>query len=382
MTQTTQQIRDKNGQRAGWVGIFSNLFLFLIKIMTGLFSGSIAIISDAVNNLSDFATSIITIVAFKLSATPADEEHPYGHERFEYISALLVSCIIFVLGIQFLIDSAKKVFSPEKTVFSWVIVFLLVISVVIKLLQARYYKKVGSQINSGTLEAASKDSRNDVIVTITIIIAVLVEHFTGFMLDGYIGVLVSFFVIFSGIQMLRESLNPLLGAAPDPELVEKIKNKILSYPSVLGYHDLMMHNYGPDNYFASVHLEVPANQNVLLSHDIIDVIERDVLSELSIHLVIHMDPVITDDPKISQMLEIITQLIHAIDSTLSIHDFRMVEGGSHTNLIFDITVPPRYSMNDSELRKLIQEKINEYNSSYYAVITIDRSYTTSLPVSF
>ncbi|MFP3153246.1 cation diffusion facilitator family transporter [Lachnospiraceae bacterium ZAX-1] len=373
-----ENARYEYGRLAGWVGILSNVLLFLVKLFTGLFTGSISIMADAVNNLSDSATSGITLAAFRLSAMPADEEHPYGHARFEYVSAMIVSCVIIAIGTQFLFSSMRKAISPDPVIFSPLVAILLLISISIKLWQQLFYRTVGTRIDSQALLANSTDSRNDAITTFVVLLGSIIAHFTDLLLDGILGLFVALFVIWSGVSMLREALNPLLGSVPTKELVDTIHRKIRSYPSVYGMHDLMVHNYGHDRCFASVHVELPASQNIMVSHEIIDEIERDFLENMHLHMVIHLDPVITNDPKVDSLRKLCSTAVSKIDPVLTIHDFRIVDGPNRTNLIFDVTVPPRYKVPDSILREQISRNISEYDSSYYTIITLDRSYVSTM----
>ncbi|MDR2932743.1 MAG: cation diffusion facilitator family transporter [Oscillospiraceae bacterium] len=372
------QVRENYGKLAGAVGIASNLLLFAFKLLAGLLSGSISIMADAVNNLSDSASSIITLAGFKLSGMPADEKHPYGYARFEYISGLVVSCIILVIGFQFLISSFQKILAPTAVIFSYVTVVVLALSMLVKLWQGRFNRAIGKRIKSAALIATAADSRNDVLTTGVVLASALISHFSGLNIDGYMGVLVALFILYSGVGLIRETLGPLLGAAPERELVDAVQKKILAYDTVIGLHDLMVHNYGPERCFASVHVEFPASQDIMISHDIIDNIERDFASDLGIALVVHLDPVITDDPRLDHLKEQVLAAIQDIDPVLDLHDFRMVEGVSHTNLIFDIVVPPRYKTSDKALRARISERIKAISPVYFCVITVDRSYITSV----
>lgn len=370
-------VRGQYGRLAGWVGILSNFALFLLKTFIGIMAGSIAITADAVNNLSDSASSVITLVGFRLSGMPADEEHPYGHARFEYISGLVVSFLILALGLQFLITSVQKAISPEQVRFNGVVAVILVLSILIKLWQGMFNKDIGKRIDSSALKATATDSLNDVITTAAVLLSAVIAHLTGLYLDGWMGILVAIFILVSGIRMIIETLNPLLGVAPDRSLVAGIQKRIMSYPSVLGMHDLIIHNYGPGRCFASAHVEVPASQDILVSHDIIDNIERDFATEMNIDLVIHLDPIITDDQRLSGFRGYVADAVREIDPVLTIHDFRMVEGHTHTNLIFDVVIPPRFYLTDTALRKAIGNKVCKLNENYYCVITVDRSYTST-----
>jgi cation diffusion facilitator family transporter len=291
---------------------------------------------------------------------------------------MVISCVIIVIGAQFLFSSAGKILNPDPVTFSPLVAALLLISIGIKLWQGLFYRAVGRRINSRSLLANAADSRNDVITTVTVLTGAIIAHLTGLILDGILGVVVALFVIWSGVSMLRDALSPLLGDAPNRELVEAISVKIRSYPSVFGLHDLMVHNYGPDRCFASVHVELPAAQDIMVSHEIIDDIERDFLETMHLQMVIHLDPVITDDPKVNALRKLCADAAAKIDPILTMHDFRRVEGQKNTNLIFDVTVPPRYKVSDSVLRERISRNISELDSSYHAVITLDRSYVSSV----
>ncbi len=370
-------VRGRYGLLAGFVGLVCNVLLFSLKFLIGLVFGSIAIIADAVNNLSDAGSCIVTLIGFKMSGKPADEEHPYGHARVEYIAGLVVSFSILLLGIQLIGSSVQKIFHPEAVDFSWLSVAVLCMAVLIKLWMGLFYRKVGKTIDSMAILANSADSMNDVYATSAVLVSTLIGKVTGWQLDGYAGTLVAIFIIISGIGLVRETLNPLLGTAPAQELVNKIEDKLHSYEGVLGTHDLMVHNYGPQRCFASVHVEVCAKEDILKSHDMIDNIEKDFAEELDIHLVIHLDPVVTDDEETNHMRDIVQQILQEMDSRLSMHDFRMVKGNTHSNLIFDVAVPPRYQMSDKELRKVIDERVKACRSDYFTVITVDRSYTST-----
>lgn len=370
------KVRESYGKLAGVVGIISNLILFVMKIVTGLLSGSIAITADAVNNLSDAGSSIVTLVGFHLAGMPADKEHPYGHGRYEYIAGLIVAFIIILIGFQLFLASINKIRFPEKTDFNLVFAFILIASIVIKLWQSRFNKKLGRLIRSQALIATAADSLNDVISTSAVLISALISYFMGFELDGYMGLLVAAFIIYSGIGITRETINPLLGTTPDEELVECIWQKLREYEGeiVLGYHDLMIHNYGPGRSFVTVHAEVPAERDILECHDLIDDIEAEFGYKLQIPLTIHMDPVLLNDEKVNYAKEKIEDILKAIDSGITFHDFRMVPGESHSNLIFDVVVDFSFTMQDMELKHLIRERTREFNARWRTVVKVDRHY--------
>ena len=370
-------VREAYGKLAGIVGIISNIILFIIKFTVGILFKSISVTADAVNNLSDAGSSIITLIGFKLSGKPADAKHPYGHARMEYITGLVVSFIIILLGVELTKTSFDKVLHPEESVFSYLTIFVLIISVLMKLWQGMFNKKVGKTIHSTAIEATEADSINDVVATSAVLLSTIIAKWTGIHLDGYMGVLVAVFILVSGVKMIGETINPLLGMAPDQEMVDHINQKIMSYDTVLGIHDLVVHNYGPQRCFASVHVEVPASQDILISHDIIDNIERDFAKDMDIHLVVHLDPIVTDDETTNLLKAQVKHIVKDISPDLSIHDFRAVIGVSHTNLIFDVCVPFSVKMSDAEITGMISRKVKEIDPTYYTVIVVDRSYTGS-----
>ena len=375
-------VRDKCASVAGMVGIVSNIFLSLLKIVIGIITSSIAITADAINNLTDAGSSIITLIGFRLAKKPADAEHPYGHRRIEYITGLIVSMVITILGVQFLISSVQSLFRPSETYYTVPAFVILVISIIVKLWQSRFYVAVGKHIDSTTLIATASDSRNDVISTSAVLLGALITRLTSINLDGWLGCAVAIFIIKSGISLIIETADPLLGLAPDPQLIKSIGNKIMTYDGVLGYHDLMVHNYGPARCFVSVHVEVPAEQDILVSHDIIDNIEFDFLRETGMHVVIHLDPVVTADETINLLHSEVADIIGKISSEsgfeISMHDFRVVKGQTHTNLIFDIVVPFDFKISDHELRERIENEIHKLSPTYNSVITCDRCYSNTV----
>ena len=367
------KVRGAYGKLAGVVGIVCNLLLFAGKLIAGLLSGSVAITADAVNNLSDASSSLVTLLGFKLAERPADEEHPYGHARLEYLSGLAVAALILVIGVELGKSSIEKIIHPEAVLFSWLTLAILIGSILVKLWMALFCYRLGKQIGSSTLTATATDSRNDVISTSAVLIGCLVGHFFHLHIDGYIGTAVALFIIWSGIGIAKETISPLLGKQADPELVKSISDLIMSHEKILGIHDLMVHDYGPGQCFASVHAEMDSRENPLDCHDIIDDIERDALRELRVHLVIHYDPIVTDDEELNQMRALVSTELKQIDPQLTMHDFRMVRGPGHTNLIFDLVIP--YSMEDrkKELKERIDERVQFEDKRYYTVITFDEA---------
>ena len=369
-----EKTRVKLGRAAGAVGIGTNFLLFCIKVFAGTVSHSIAITADAVNNLSDCVSSVITLVGFRLAAKPADQEHPFGHARFEYVSGLFVSILVFVVGFQFARDSFSKIFRPEQTEFSTVAVVILFVSVLVKLWQGSFYKAVGNSIHSDSLLATAADSRSDVLSTGVVLLGSLIARFTGYNLDGYLGIAVAALIMVTGCQLIHKATDTLLGEAPPKALVDDIYKTIKGYDGILGIHDLAVHNYGPGRCFASVHCEVPAERDILLSHDIIDNIEHDFLAEKGIHLVVHMDPIVTDNPKTNELKARVLALIRGISDEITIHDFRVVWGPTHANLVFDVCVPFGFRMDDAQLTQTVTDGIRQLNPSYYPVITVDHDY--------
>lgn len=372
---TTPKGRELFGRLAGAVGIICNLILSIMKLIIGTVTNSVSITADATNNISDAGSSIVTLVGFRLSGKPADKDHPYGHARIEYISSLIISFIILLIGCSIFKESVIKIFKPEESLFNIATVIILVASILVKLWLSVFNTYLGKQIDSKALEATAIDSRNDVITTTAVLIASVISHFTGFNLDGYMGVIVSIFILISGINLVKETLNPLLGQPPTKEMFESIEKKILSYDNVLGVHDLMVHSYGPNTYFASAHIEMDAKIDVLVCHDIMDQIERDFKSDLNIHLVVHLDPTILDSPEINELKEMVNNIICEIDRELTFHDFRVVMGEENKNVLFDVVVPPEYKYSDEELEKMITKRITEMsNGKIFTVLVVDHSY--------
>lgn len=364
-------VRAACGKLAGVVGIVCNLLLFAGKVIAGTLSGSVAVTADAINNLSDASSSVVTLLGFRLAERPADAEHPYGHARIEYLSGLAVAAMILLIGAELAKSSVRKILQPTAVEFSILTVCVLAASILLKLAMSLFQRKLGKYISSATLCAAAADSRNDVISTAAVLAACLVAHLTGLQIDGYIGLAVALFILFSGCTIARDTISPLLGKQADPELVRSLSRLILSHEKVLGIHDLMVHDYGPGQCFASVHAEMDRAEDPLTCHDILDDIERDALRELRIHLVVHYDPIVTDDEELNRMRELVRREIHAIDPKLDLHDFRMVRGSEHTNLIFDLSVPFTLVGREKELRRRIEERVQFEDAKYYAVITFD-----------
>lgn len=365
-------VREKCGRAAGLVGIVTNLLLFLIKLIAGILSHSLAIMADAVNNLTDSGSSVIMLVGFKLAGKPADEKHPFGHARIEYLSGVVVSFIVLFLGLELGISSVQKIFAPEETAFTLLIFVILILSILVKLWQFFFYRSVGKKLKSEAIAATSADSRNDAITTTVVLIGAVFTRFTDLNLDGFLGLAVAAFIVVSGVKLILETGNPLLGTAPDPELVKSIYQKIMSYEGIIGLHDLTVHNYGADRCFASVHCEVPAEEDILKSHDVIDNIERDFLEERNIHLVIHLDPIVTGDERTNLLHSQVQELVKRRYPQTAIHDFRVVWGVTHSNVVFDVAAPFSLSDSDETIRKTLTAEIEKLDPSYRTVITVDR----------
>lgn len=367
--------RESYGKLAGIVGIVCNLFLSALKFVLGYLTHSVSITADATNNIADAGSSIITLIGFRLSEKPADEDHPYGHARIEYITGLIISFLIMLIGFEIFKTSIEKIITPEQSDFRLVTAIILVVSIVVKLWLSRFNKSLGKLIKSTALDATAADSRNDCISTAVVLLAAVISHFTGFNLDGYMGVGVAIFIFISGIGLVKETVGPLLGQAPSKELYEKIEQKMLSYENVLGVHDLLVHSYGPGSYFASAHIEMDAKIDVLVCHDIMDKIERDFLKQLNIHLVVHLDPTVLDCEETNELKEVVREILYDIDPVITFHDFRVVVGDTAKNVLFDVVVPPKYKLTDKDLKGLIKNRVNEAgNGNLYAVVVVDRSY--------
>lgn len=367
-------VRDSYGKLAGTVGIVSNSLLCIMKILIGWISGSIAIIADGINNLADASSSIITLVGFKLAALPEDEEHPYGHARIEYLAGMAVSVMIILVGVELGKSSIDKILEPSPLEFSWVLVAVLILAIVIKVWQARFNISTGKKINSLALMATGADSRNDVISTCVVLLGVLIGHFAEIQIDGYLGLLVAVFIIWSGICLVKETVSPLLGEAPDHELVEQIAQIAKSHEGILDIHDLAVHNYGPGKIFASIHLEVDASVDVMESHDLVDNIEHEIANKLNINITAHMDPVDLSTPYRAEIMEIIKNAIKPIDGVVSMHDLRLVTGPTHTNVIFDIVIAPGCKSSEDEIKKVIDDAIHKKYPNFFTAIDFDKSY--------
>lgn len=370
------KVRQAYGQLTGLTGIVLNALLFAGKFIVGTVSGSVSIAADAVNNLSDAGSSVISLLSFKLAGKPADEDHPFGHARIEYIASLVVAFIILLLGFELIKTSIDKIIHPELAAFSWVTVGVLAASILVKLWLFTFNRTIGKRIDSVVMQATAADSLSDVLATGAVLLSTIISPLIRFSLDGYMGVVVAGFIMWSAVGILRETMNKLLGEAPTQETQEMLTRHLLRHEGVLSIHDLVVHSYGPGRTFASVHVEVDAKEDILKSHDMIDNIEREVLLDHGIQLVIHLDPVVTDDPEVNALRNRVRDLVLDVDPELTMHDFRVVKGETHSNLIFDVVVPHSCPLSDKELTRAIIRRVKEMDEHYFAVVTLDRTYVT------
>ena len=361
------------GTMASLVGIVLNILLFAAKFTAGLIFGSLAISADAFNNLSDAGSSIISLISFKISAKPADRDHPFGHARIEYVASMIVSFLILLIGYELASDSISKIVTASSsTEFSIISVVVLSFSILAKLWMCLFNRRIGKKISSQVMMASSADSLSDVIATSAVLLSTVIFGATGFDIDAWAGIAVSLMIAFAGLKILNETKNSILGEAPGDELVEQIKWVVSQYPEALGVHDLMVHNYGPGRTIATLHIEVDGSADMFKSHDIVDNIEKRMSNELGIQCTIHMDPIVTDDERVSELRRTVEIAVKQIDSRLGIHDFRFVSGETHSNLLFDVTVPFEIKQSDADIRRLVSEAVATIDNSYFAVVTIDR----------
>lgn len=369
------KVRTRYGILSGCVGIAVNVILCLLKFFVGSMTGSIAITADAVNNLSDAGSSAVTVFGFKMAGKPADRDHPFGHGRIEYITAMIVSFIILFMGIELAIQSVEKIRSPENVQFSLIGAVIIAVSILGKLWLAFFNKSLGKKIHSPAMTAVVADSISDIAATsITLIALILSNFFPNLHVDGWLGIVVACFVLKAGLDIFRDTLSTLIGKSPSKELVEALKKKILSYDHVSGIHDLIVHSYGPGRDFATVHVEMPSDLNVMVGHNIIDDIENDVKKEMGIDLTIHYDPIEVNNERVTELKEITESVVRKVNPELSIHDFRIVDGPMHTNLIFDVVIPYGFKESPKEIISEISSQISEINSSYFTVIKAEHSF--------
>ena len=365
-------VRRAYGVLCGAVGIFLNVLLFAAKYLAGTLTGSIAIVADAFNNLSDAGSSIITLLGFKLAAKKPDRDHPYGHGRFECIAGLVVSFVILMMGFDLAKTSVTKIIHPEAVDFSILSICILIGSILVKLYMSLYNRAVGKRISSAAVLATATDSLSDVCATTMVLAATLIARFTGVNIDGWAGAIVSLVILWAGYNAAKDTIDPLLGQAPDPEFVQRIADIVNRYPDVVGIHDLAVHDYGAGRVMISLHAEVPSSGDIMALHDVIDTIERDLQDELNCSAVIHMDPISTDDQLITSTRELLKERIHeALSPDISIHDFRMVPGPTHTNVIFDAVVPYEFPKSDAQVQEEISRLVRAIEGDYFAVVTID-----------
>ena len=368
-------LRKEYGILCGAVGIALNVLLFAGKFFAGTLSGSIAITADAFNNLSDAGSSFVTLLGFQLAGQKPDSDHPFGHGRIEYLSGLAVSMLILLMGFELAKSSLDKILHPAPVDSSWLVIAILCVSIAVKLYMSFYNRSLGKKLNAPAMLATAADSLSDSVATTAVLIATLVGRFSSLMIDGWCGILVAAFILWSGFNAAKDTINPLLGTPPTHEFVDQIKHMVMAHPAIIGIHDLIVHDYGPGRVMISLHAEVSASENVLELHDEIDNVESELREKLGCEAVIHMDPIVTDDGITEETRERVAALVHCIDDATNIHDFRMVAGPSHTNVIFDAVVPYGFRLTDSEVEEKIKTAVRTLDGNYFAVVKVERSYT-------
>ena len=374
---SSPKVRQAYGVLTGVVGILLNVLLFAGKFIAGTLSKSISITADAFNNLSDAGSSFVTLIGFKLAGAKPDPEHPFGHGRIEYVSGLVVSGAILLMAFELIKDSIDKIIHPQTVDFSALAAGILVVSILVKIYMYLYNSSISKKIDSAAMKATATDSLSDTMATTVVLIASIVGHYTGLKIDGYCGVLVGLFIFYAGFSAAKETLDPLLGQPPEEEFVEQIEEIVMSYELVQGIHDLVVHDYGPGRVMISLHAEVPAEEDILEIHDMIDVIENDLADKLNCEAVIHMDPLVTKDERVNELKRIIHEVVDSLEGDVSMHDFRTVIGPTHTNMMFDVVLPFGYSMTDEMVKEEIQKRTwDRLGENYNTVIQIDRPYTT------
>lgn len=373
-------VRTAYGNLASLVGMACNILLCIGKLLAGTLFGSIAIMADALNNLSDASSNVVSLIGFRLAAKAPDAEHPYGHARYEYLAGLVVSVTILAIGLSLLKESVLKVLHPTSVVFSWLSIGVLAASILVKLWLSGFNRAVGKKINSETLMATAADSRNDVLTTGAVLLSTILCSLTGYgIMDGIMGVGVAAFILWSGWGLVMDTLSPLLGESPSPELVEHIERTVMSYPGVLGVHDLMVHDYGPGHQFASLHVEFPAETDPLTAHDVIDNIENDFLKKDRLQVTIHYDPIVTADASVGVLRARLKEHARQLDPRLSIHDLRIVPGDSHTNVLFDLVFPAGYTGDIDQMLAKMCQFVKEQDPKYCCVVKVEQSYASALP---
>lgn len=368
-------VRQRYGVVSGVVGILCNALLCTAKIAAGLLTGAVSIVADGINNLSDGGSCVVSLLGFKMAGKPADDKHPFGHGRIEYVAGLIVSFIIVLMGVELAKTSLDKIFHPEEISFSWITPAVLGISILVKLWMCFFNRKMGDKIDSTVLRATAMDSLSDVAATSAVLAGFVIGYWARVNLDGYLGVLVALFILYTGVSTAKGTLDLLLGEAPDPEFVKQIQQEVLSYPEIIGVHDLIVHNYGPGHSVVSLHAEVPCDVDILKIHDTIDNAERDLKKKFDCEVVIHMDPIITDDKETNEIHQKLSSIVRLLDSRVTIHDFRMVKGPTHTNLIFDIVVPHQFRLTDDQVVESLRQAVKALDARYEIVVNVDKAYT-------
>ena len=368
------KVRERYGTLSSVVGIACNILLFVLKFVMGTLSNSIAVVSDAFNNLSDGASCIVTLFGYKMAAKPADKDHPFGHGRMEYLTSLVIAAVILMMGVELLRDSASKIFHPEEVTFKVIVLVSLLLSIAVKFWMSHFNTVLGRKINSAVMLATAKDSRNDVIATSATVISLIASLFTKLPVDGIMGVVVSLFILKAGFEIIKDTVDELLGKPADSETVAAITELVCSDERIVGIHDLIIHNYGPGNVFGSCHAEVKSSEDIVSIHDLIDRIEQQVFKKLKIQMSIHMDPIEVDNEQVNALRKMVGEAVSRVDSRLKFHDFRTVTGETHTNLIFDLVVPYDIKRSDDDLKKAVDELLSGGDTKYYTVITFDREY--------
>lgn len=368
-------VRQRYGVVSGVVCILCNALLCTAKIAAGLLTGAVSIVADGINNLSDGGSCVVSLLGFKMAGKPADDKHPFGHGRIEYVAGLIVSFIIVLMGVELAKTSLDKIFHPEEISFSWITPAVLGISILVKLWMCFFNRKMGDKIDSAVLRATAMDSLSDVAATSAVLAGFVIGYWARVNLDGYLGVLVALFILYTGVSTAKGTLDLLLGEAPDPEFVKQIQQEVLSYPEIIGVHDLIVHNYGPGHSVVSLHAEVPCDVDILKIHDTIDNAERDLKKKFDCEVVIHMDPIITDDKETNEIHQKLSSIVRLLDSRVTIHDFRMVKGPTHTNLIFDIVVPHQFRLTDDQVVESLRQAVKALDARYEIVVNVDKAYT-------
>ena len=368
-------VRQRYGVVSSVVGILCNALLCTAKIAAGLLTGAVSIVADGINNLSDGGSCVVSLLGFKMAGKPADDKHPFGHGRIEYVAGLIVSFIIVLMGVELAKTSLDKIFHPEEISFSWITPAVLGISILVKLWMCFFNRKMGDKIDSAVLRATAMDSLSDVAATSSVLAGFVIGYWARGNLDGYLGVLVALFILYTGVSTAKGTLDLLLGEAPDPEFVKQIQQEVLSYPEIIGVHDLIVHNYGPGHSVVSLHAEVPCDVDILKIHDTIDNAERDLKKKFDCEVVIHMDPIITDDKETNEIHQKLSSIVRLLDSRVTIHDFRMVKGPTHTNLIFDIVVPHQFRLTDDQVVESLRQAVKALDARYEIVVNVDKAYT-------